>query len=57
MIAIGCLAPLILCVGGAVAGHFLAGTTGAMWGFGIGLAIGLALLAVQFFVLEKAKND
>lgn len=45
MIAIGCLAPIILGVVGVLAGNALAGSTGAIWGgvaglFGGGLILG-----------------
>jgi hypothetical protein len=57
MIAFGCLAPLVLCVVGALIGHFMMGVTGAMWGFAIGLAVGVAILGFSWLVLEKAKEE
>lgn len=44
MIAVGCLAPLVLLVCGALAGNLLAGPTAALWGAGIGFAVGLVVL-------------
>jgi len=45
MIAIGCLAPIILGVGGVLVGNALGGSMGAIWGgvaglFGGGLILG-----------------
>jgi hypothetical protein len=57
MIAFGCLAPLILCVVGALIGHLMGGVIWAMWGFVIGLAVGVAILGFSWLVLEKAKEE
>lgn len=57
MIAFGCLAPLVLCVVGALIGHMIGGMVFAMWGFVIGLAVGVAILGFSWLVIEKAKDE
>lgn len=56
MIGIGCLAPLMLFVLGALAGHFVMGSSGVPWGAGIGFASGLAMLGVLGWALGKTKG-
>ena len=57
MIAIGCLAPLILGVAGALGGHWWAGNEGLIWGGGIGLGLGgLVLSAAAWLTLQIRKD-
>jgi hypothetical protein len=57
MLAIGCLAPVLLLIGGAVLGAWLGGTAGSVWGSVIGLAAGLAVPAIMLGALASAKKD
>lgn len=56
MIAIGCLAPLILAVAGGLIGHLVAGYPGIPWGLGIGFALGSVLLAGFAWAARKMKS-
>ncbi|WP_018698492.1 hypothetical protein [Amorphus coralli] len=56
MIAIGCLAPLILAVVGGLLGHLAAGYPGIPWGLGIGFGLGSAILAGFAWVTRKMKS-
>jgi len=56
MLALGCLAPFLLLVGGAVIGAFLDATTGSIWGAAIGLALGLAVPAILLVMLFAARR-
>jgi len=56
MLAVGCLAPVLLLIGGALLGAWLGGTAGSIWGSGIGLAMGLALAAVMVGGLLGARR-
>jgi hypothetical protein len=56
MIGIGCLAPVVLFVCGALAGHFILGSSGVPWGAGIGFAAGLTLLGLVGWVVGRAKD-
>jgi hypothetical protein len=57
MIGIGCLAPLVLFVAGALVGHAVKGSSGVAWGAGIGFVSGLAMLGVLGWVLGKTKRQ
>ncbi|MGQ3672904.1 hypothetical protein ACT6QG_10955 [Xanthobacter sp. TB0136] len=57
MIAIGCLAPLILGVMGALGGHWLAGNTGLLWGGVGGLVLGGLVLGFSGWVVFQMKKD
>jgi hypothetical protein len=57
MIGIGCLAPLVLFVAGALAGHAVIGSSGVAWGAEIGFLSGLAMLGVLGWVIDKAKRQ
>ena len=57
MIGIGCLAPLVLFVAGALVGHAVKGSSGVAWGAGIGSVSGLAMLGVLGWVLDKTKRQ
>ncbi len=56
MIAIGCLAPLILAVAGIIGGHLVAGSNGALWGGGIGVVAGGAILAAFGWLAGRLKE-
>jgi hypothetical protein len=56
MIGIGCLAPVVLFVCGALAGHFILGSAGVPWGAGIGFVAGLALLGLVGWVVGRTKD-
>lgn len=56
MIAIGCLAPLILAVAGVLGGHLAAGSEGALWGGGIGAAAGAVILAAFGWLAGRLKE-
>lgn len=56
MIAIGCLAPLILGVAGLLVGNWLDGAQGAIWGGVGGLVIGGAVLAAVGWLAGKLKT-
>ncbi|MFT0859509.1 hypothetical protein [Ancylobacter sp. G4_0304] len=56
MIAIGCLAPLILGVAGLLGGNWLAGSQGAVWGGLGGLVIGGAVLAAMGWLARQLKT-
>ncbi len=57
MIAIGCFAPFVFAVLGALAGHFLAGSVGAIWGLVIGFLIGGGLLGYLWSIIARAKEE
>lgn len=54
MIAIGCLALIVLPLLGLALGGFLGGPTGAKWGACIGLVLALALCGVTSYALVAA---
>ncbi len=56
MIGIGCLAPLILFIVGALVGHLVMGTFGVPWGAGAGFILGMALLGLLGWVLGKTRE-
>ncbi|MCJ8142104.1 hypothetical protein MKI84_04165 [Ancylobacter sp. A5.8] len=56
MIAIGCLAPLILGVAGLLGGNWLAGSEGAIWGGAGGLLAGGAILAGIGWLARQLKT-
>jgi hypothetical protein len=56
VIGFGCLAPIILFVLGALAGHLLIGSAGVPWGAGIGFVSGLAVLGFVGWLLGKTKG-
>jgi hypothetical protein len=56
MIGIGCLAPLVLFVVGAIVGHAAVGPSGVVWGAGIGFVSGLALLGLLGWILGSTKR-
>lgn len=56
MIAIGCLAPFVLLVLGALGGHMIAGPTAALWGGGIGFGLGVVLLGAAAWLGQKLKG-
>jgi hypothetical protein len=56
MIGIGCLAPLILFIVGALVGHLVMGTSGVPWGAGAGFISGMALLGLLGWVLGKTRK-
>jgi len=56
MLAVGCLAPVLLLIGGALIGAWLGGTAGSIWGSGIGLVLGLGLAAVMVGGLLGARR-
>ena len=55
MIAIGCLAPLILGVAGGLIGHWVAGYPGSPGGLGIGFGIGGIGLGAAAWIVAKMK--
>ncbi len=57
MIGIGCLAPLILFVVGALIGHAIMGAPGVPWGAGIGFMSGWVMLGLLGWVLAKARRQ
>lgn len=57
MAALGCLAPFILAILGAVVGHLGWGVSGLPWGLGIGLLAGGGLGALFFLVTKRADSD
>lgn len=56
MIAIGCLAPLILGVIGGLGAYWLAGADASPWGFAGGFAIGAVFLGALAWLMTKAKS-
>jgi|GEM_PF-3914558 len=57
MLALGCLFPVLLAIGGAMLGAMLAGDTGALWGGLGGLALGSAVPAVLLAGLASARRN
>jgi hypothetical protein len=55
--ALGCLMPFILALLGAVAGHYLGGSSGNLWGITIGFAAGLAIAVTTLRVLGRLKRE
>ena len=56
MIGIGCLAPLVLFVVGAIVGHAAVGPSGVVWGAGIGFVSGLAVLGLLGWILGSTRR-
>jgi len=56
MIGIGCLAPLVLFVAGALAGHMVMGASGVPWGAGAGFLSGLVILGLLGWLLGKTRK-
>jgi len=56
MVAIGCLAPIILGVAGVLLGHWLIGPEGILWGGGAGLALGGMMLGAMAWLMRRLKN-
>jgi NhaP-type Na+/H+ or K+/H+ antiporter len=52
----GCLPLIILFVLGALIGQVFWGSTGMLWGSGIGLALGLVSAVALIWVIRKAKE-
>ncbi|MGE4373795.1 MAG: hypothetical protein AB7E29_13040 [Xanthobacter sp.] len=57
MIAIGCLAPLILGAAGALSGNWLAGAEGLLWGGGGGLVAGGMVLSAIAWLMRQIKHS
>ncbi len=57
MAALGCLAPFLLAIIGAVVGHLGWGVSGLPWGLGIGLLIGSGLGWLFWMVMKRASDD
>lgn len=53
----GCLPIIILFVLGTGIGWWLDGSTGAVWGAGIGIAIGIVAGLVLVFLLRRTHTD
>jgi hypothetical protein len=53
---VGCLPPLILLILGAGIGALIGGSTDAVYGGLVGLAIGLVVMVVLVWILMKARN-
>lgn len=56
MIGIGCLAPLVLFVAGAILGHVVMGSVGVPWGAGLGFGAGVAILGLLGWALGRIKR-
>lgn len=56
MLALGCLFPVLLAIGGAMLGAMLAGDTGVLWGGLGGLALGAAVPAIMLRALASARK-
>jgi hypothetical protein len=56
MVAIGCLALLVLPLAGLSAGTLLAGTEGAAWGAGVGIILALSVSGFMAYALVKASR-
>ncbi|WP_166802527.1 hypothetical protein [Microvirga pakistanensis] len=56
MIGIGCLAPLVLFVAGAILGHVVMGSVGVPWGAGLGFGAGVAILGLLGWALDRIKR-
>jgi hypothetical protein len=56
MLAVGCLIPVVLAVGGTVGGAVLAGQQGSIWGGIAGLALGIVVPAAMLVALAGRKK-
>lgn len=56
MVAIGCLAPLVLLVLGGLLGGYFGGAHGGYWGAGIGAGAGLLILLAGMLVLGRMRG-
>ncbi len=54
MPALGCMAPFILAILGAVAGHLVAGIGGVPWGLGVGFVLGGGLASLAWLAMKRA---
>jgi hypothetical protein len=57
MLAVGCLLPFLILLGGAILGAQLGGAQGSLAGGIAGFAIGLTVPAIGFWMLRKATAD
>lgn len=56
MLAVGCLLLIILPIAGFAMGGAIAGSIGARWGAGIGIAIAGGMMVISACVLAKLKR-
>jgi len=56
MLAIGCLIPLLLGIGGGVAGAMIGGTRAGVYGAIAGVIVGAALMLVMLWGWEKIRT-
>jgi hypothetical protein len=56
MLAIGCLIPVVLLIGGALAGAGLGGSRDAAIGAGVGLISGLVIMAALLWGWERIRT-
>ncbi|MGN6279694.1 MAG: hypothetical protein ACTHM8_13360 [Sphingomonas sp.] len=56
MLAVGCLAPVLLMIGGALLGGQVGGTSGSIWGCLAGLTLGLIVPAIMLGALFSARR-
>jgi uncharacterized spore protein YtfJ len=56
MLAVGCFIPFVLLGLGAAVGSYVGADRGGYWGAGAGLAAGILIVAVMFWLLERTRG-
>jgi hypothetical protein len=56
MLAIGCLIPVILAIGGGAVGFAVGSTAAGLWGGAAGFAIGVVALVAVVWAFEREKK-
>lgn len=57
MAGIGCLAPIILAVLGALGGNAVGGSVGAAWGLGGGFVLGSLIAGFAWYAVKRYKDE
>lgn len=57
MPALGCLAPFILALFGALIGHLIGGIGGVPWGLAAGFIVGGGVASLVWLVMKRASDE
>jgi hypothetical protein len=56
MLAIGCLIPVVLAIGGGTVGFAIGSTAAGLWGGAAGFGVGVAALVAVIWAFEREKK-